>query len=34
MKPLAIRKDFKLEANDQPLFIMNTTISNEKLLDL
>ena len=35
MKPLDIRKeDFKLEANDQPLFIMNTPISNYKLLDL
>ena len=29
MKPLGIRKeDFKVEANDQPFFIMNTTISN------
>ena len=29
VKPLGIRKeDFKLEANDQPLFIMNTPISN------
>ena len=29
VKPLDIGKeDFKLEANDQPLFIMNTPISN------
>ena len=35
MKPLGISKeDFKLEANDQPFFIMNTPIFNLKLLDL
>ena len=29
MKPLDIRtEDFKVEANDQPFFIMNTPISN------
>ena len=32
MKPLGIRKedDFKVEAYDQPLFIMNAPISNKK----
>ena len=35
MKPLGTSKeDFKLEANDQPFFIMNTPIFNLKLLDL
>ena len=38
MKLLGISKeavlDFKLEANDQPFFIMNTPIFNLKLLDL